>query len=167
MKLLLDKPESLDPSQNVILRLARKAFPMTQGYEGTAFFIRRKGHLLATPLFLALLMAETTDVLFAVDSIPAVFTVTRNPFIAYTSNVLAMLGLRSLYFLLAGALVRLRYLRTALSCVLVFPGSKMLLERFYPIPVVYSLLVIAIILGLGVVASLRAPATHASSARIA
>jgi tellurite resistance protein TerC len=155
VKLLLEKQKKHELEGKRILRWARKVFPITQGYEGTAFFVRRRGRLIATPLFLALLLAEMTDLVFAIDSVPAVLTVTGSPFLAYTSNALAMLGLRSLYFLLAGALIRLRYLRPALALVLAFLGSKMLLEHFYRISVAHSLLVVFTILGIAVAASLR------------
>jgi tellurite resistance protein TerC len=155
VKLLLERSKRADPNQSRILRWAKKLLPLTDRYEGAAFFIRRNGRLLVTPLFLELLLAETTDLIFAIDSVPAVFTVTDSPFIAYTSNALAILGLRSLYFLLAGAMVKLRYVRPALAIVLVFLGSKMLLEHFYRISTAHSLLVMFAILSIAVAASLR------------
>jgi tellurite resistance protein TerC len=118
--------------------------------------VRREGRLLATPLLLVLLLVETTDVLFAVDSIPAIFAVTLDPFIVYTSNVCAILGLRALYFVLAGAIRKFRYLRPGLAVVLTFVGVKMLVVRFYKIPVLVSLAVICLILLVAVLASLRA-----------
>ncbi|MDP3063601.1 MAG: TerC family protein [Chloroflexota bacterium] len=141
------------PERNPLLRLARRLFPVTEGYEGQRFFVRRAGKLMATPLLLVLLVVETTDLVFAVDSIPAVFAVTRDPFIVYTSNVFAILGLRALYFLLANAVGKFYYLKPALSVVLVFVGVKMLLAEVYKIPIVVSLGVIATVLGIAMVAS--------------
>jgi tellurite resistance protein TerC len=138
------------------VRLARKFLPLTQGYEGAAFFVRRGGQLFATPLLLVLLLVETTDVLFAVDSIPAIFAVTLDPFIVFTSNVFAILGLRALYFVLAGAVRKFRYLRPGLAVVLLFVGTKMLIVRFYQMPILPSLGVICLILFVAVFASLRA-----------
>ena len=123
-------------------------------YEGDHFFIRRAGKLLATPLFLVLLIVESTDLVFAVDSIPAIFAVTNDPFIVYTSNVFAILGLRSLYFLLAGVLDKFYYLKLGLSFVLAFVGTKMVIVDIYKIPVGLSLGVIASILAISVVGSL-------------
>ena len=117
--------------------------------------MRRAGHVLATPLFLAVVMVETTDIAFAADSIPAVLAVTRDPFIVYASNVLAILGLRALYFVLAGAITKFYYLRTGLSVVLIFVGAKMLATPFYKIPVTVSLLVILSVVAAAIGASLR------------
>jgi tellurite resistance protein TerC len=155
-KLLRGKQVEVHPEHNPVVRLARRILPVTQGYEGASFFVRREGRLLATPLLLVLLLVETTDVLFAVDSIPAIFAVTLDPFIVYTSNVCAILGLRALYFVLAGAVRRFRYLRPGLAVVLMFVGVKMLVVRFYKIPVLVSLAAICLILLVAVVASLRA-----------
>jgi tellurite resistance protein TerC len=155
-KLLRGKHVEVHPEQNPIVRLARKFFPLTQGYEGAAFFVRRGGQLFATPLLLVLLLVETTDVLFAVDSIPAIFAVTLDPFIVFTSNVFAILGLRALYFVLAGAVRRFRYLRPGLAVVLLFVGTKMLVVRFYQMHILASLGVICLILFVAVLASLRA-----------
>jgi tellurite resistance protein TerC len=155
-KLLRGKHVEVHPEQNPIVRLARKFLPLTQGYEGAAFFVRRGGQLFATPLLLVLLLVETTDVLFAVDSIPAIFAVTLDPFIVFTSNVFAILGLRALYFVLAGAVRKFRYLRPGLAVVLLFVGTKMLIVRFYQMPILPSLGVICLILFVAVFASLRA-----------
>jgi tellurite resistance protein TerC len=155
-KLLRGKQVEVHPEHNPVVRLARRILPITQGYEGASFFVRREGRLLATPLLLVLLLVETTDVLFAVDSIPAIFAVTLDPFIVYTSNVCAILGLRALYFVLAGAIRKFRYLRPGLAVVLTFVGVKMLVVRFYKIPVLVSLAVICLILLVAVLASLRA-----------
>ncbi len=156
VKLFLEKPEKIHVERNPMLRLARKVFPITEHYEGTSFFVRRTGKLLATPLFLVLVMIESSDVVFALDSIPAVFAVTQDPFIVYTSNVMAVLGLRAMYLLLAGAMARFRYLRTGLSLVLVFVGLKMIIARFYKVPVWVMLSMISAILAAAVWASLRA-----------
>ena len=131
----------------------RKIIPVTENYENDHFFIRRAGKLLATPLFLVLLIVESTDLVFAVDSIPAIFAVTTDPFIVYTSNVFAILGLRSLYFLLAGVVDKFYYLKLGLSVVLAFVGTKMVIVDFYKIPVGLSLGVIASILMIAVIAS--------------
>ncbi|MFN2564508.1 MAG: TerC family protein [Gemmatimonadaceae bacterium] len=130
---------------------------ITPVLRGGRFWVRQGGRLVATPLFIALVVVETTDLIFALDSIPAVLSVTRDPFLVYTSNVFAMLGLRSLYFLLAGAVERFRYLRTALAAVLAFVGGKMLLGDVVEVPTWVSLVVIAIAIGLGVAISLARP----------
>jgi tellurite resistance protein TerC len=141
--------------ENRILRLARRLFPTTATYEGARFFVRRGGVLHATPLFLVLVLIESTDVVFAVDSIPAIFAVTRDPFIVFTSNIFAILGLRALYFFLAGYLAELTYLKPALAVVLVFVGGKMLLVDLYKVPAPASLAFIALVLGVAVVGSVR------------
>ena len=142
------------PDANQLVRLLRRFFPVTTEYVGQRFFVRRDGRLWATPLLVVLLLIESTDVVFAVDSIPAIFAVTRDPFIVYTSNVFAILGLRSLYFLLAGSMSRFRYLKLGLSAVLVFVGAKMVLADVYKVPIAVSLGVIAAILAVSVIASL-------------
>lgn len=146
-----------DPSEmqnNGLIRFFRRIMPVTEGYEGEKFFTRRNGVLMATPLFLVLLLVESTDLIFAVDSIPAIFAVTQDPFLVYTSNVFAILGLRSLYFLLAGVVDKFHYLKLGLAVILVFVGTKMVLVDLYKIPVALSLGVIASILTISVVASL-------------
>ena len=127
-KMFFSKQEMVQPEKNLVLRLARKIFPISPDFDGQKFFTRLNGRLALTPLALVLLLVETTDLIFAVDSVPAVFSVTRKAFIVFTSNVFAILGLRSLYFLLAGALGYFRYLKIGLSVVLVFIGAKMLLD---------------------------------------
>lgn len=156
IRLFRHKHEEFKPERNPVLRLARRIFPITPEYEGAKFFVVREGRRFATPLLLVLLLVETTDVLFAVDSIPAVFSVTLDPFIVYTSNIFAILGLRSLYFVLAGAMRRFRYLRPGLSLVLVFVGIKMLAAEVYKIPTHISLGIISAILLVAILASLRA-----------
>jgi tellurite resistance protein TerC len=154
VRMLVADHETLAPEENLAVRVARRLMPVTTGFEGARFFTRRDGVRMATPLFLVLLMVETTDVMFAVDSIPAIFAVTQDPFIVYTSNVFAILGLRSLYFALAPMLERFRYLKVSLVFVLAYIGVKMLLAHSYPIPAGASLAVVAGILGVGLAASL-------------
>jgi tellurite resistance protein TerC len=145
-----------DPARNRVLRLVRRLFPVSESYEEGAFFLKRGGRLLVTPLFLVLVLIEASDVVFATDSIPAIFGVTQDPFIIYSSNVFAILGLRSMYFVLAGALQKVRYLRTGLSCVLMFVGAKMLMTRWVRISVHWTLVVILGILAATILASWRA-----------
>ena len=154
IRMALHKNEELHPENNPLVRLLRRIMPVTQGYEGDKFFVRRAGTVMATPLLLVLLMVESTDLIFAVDSIPAIFAVTNDPFIVYTSNVFAILGLRSLYFLLANIVDKFQYLKIGLAFVLTFVGAKMVLVDVYKIPVEISLAVIASILTISVLASL-------------
>jgi tellurite resistance protein TerC len=156
MRLLFSrKPADLQPEPILLSRLARRILPVSESCEGGRFFARRAGHVLATPLLLAVVMVETTDIVFAVDSIPAVFAVTQNPFIVYTSNVLAILGLRALYFVLVGAIAKFHYLRAGLSVVLIFVGAKMLAAPFYKLPITVSLLLILSVVAVAICASLR------------
>jgi tellurite resistance protein TerC len=157
-KLLRQGETEIHPEKNPVLRLFRKAFPVTHDYEGGKFFIRRPG-LYATPLFVVLLVIETTDVLFAVDSIPAVLAITLNAFIVYTSNVFAILGLRSMYFALAGMMELFHYLHYGLSLVLIFVGIKMLGVHYFRIPTVWALGIVIGMLAASVVASLLRPRT--------
>ena len=154
IRMAIQRNEEVHPEQNPVVKLLRRVMPVTENYEGEQFFVRRMGRVMATPLFLVLLIVESTDLIFAVDSIPAIFAVTDNPFIVYTSNVFAILGLRSLYFLLAGVVDKFHYLKVGLSAVLVFVGLKMLLTDIYKIPITLSLSVIATILTVSIVASL-------------
>jgi tellurite resistance protein TerC len=154
IKMALHRNEEVHPEHNPLIKLLRRIMPVTEKYEGEKFFIRRAGTLMATPLFLVLLMVESTDLIFAVDSIPAIFAVTNDPFIVYTSNVFAILGLRSLYFLLANVMHRFQYLKIGLAFVLTFVGAKMVLVDIYKIPVGVSLGVIATILTISILASL-------------
>lgn len=146
-----DAAPSLD--DNRLVRIAKRFYPVTEGYEGQKFFTRRNGVRYMTPLFLVLLLVETTDLVFAVDSIPAIYAVTDDPFIVFTSNIFAILGLRALYFVLAGYLSGLKYLKQGLAGVLVFVGTKMLLVDVYKIPALISLGVIIGILGIAFYAS--------------
>ncbi len=155
-KLLREKTPEFHPERNPVLRVARRLFPVTSDYEGAAFFVSRNGRRMATPLLLVLLLVESTDVLFATDSIPAIFAVTLDPFVIFTSNVFAILGLRSLYFILSSGIRRFRYLRPGLALVLIFVGIKMLVVHFYKIPMVLSLGIICCILLIAIAASLRA-----------
>jgi tellurite resistance protein TerC len=131
-----------DPTRNPVLRLTRRVIPSTPTWHGTKFWVRQNGRWLATPLFTVLLLVEMTDVVFAVDSIPAIFAVTQEPFLVFTSNAFAILGLRAMYFLLADLMHRFVYLKVGLAAVLVFVGVKMLLLDFYKIPITVSLAVI-------------------------
>lgn len=157
LHMLFAKKEEMHPEQNRISRFAVKYLRVRQGYEGGRFFIREDGKLFATPLFVVLLVVEITDITLAVDSIPAIFGITRDPFIVYTSNVFAILGLRAMYFLLAGVLGRLRFLTTGLSFVLSFIGAKMIVEPWVHISVEVSLVVVAALLLLALTASLLIP----------
>jgi tellurite resistance protein TerC len=156
-KLLLAGESHPDPGKNPLVRLFRRLYPVTDDFRGSHFFVHENGRRAMTPLFLALLVVESTDLLFAVDSIPAVFAVTRDPFLVFTSNIFAILGLRSLYFALAGLMDRFRHVKKALVFILFYVGVKMILSHHYKIPDLLSLSVIAGALTLGVVASLRAP----------
>jgi len=155
IRMAFHKDEELHPENNPLIKLFRRLIPVSEKYEGDTFFIRRSGVLMATPLFLVLLMIESTDLIFAVDSIPAIFAVTQNPFLVYTSNVFAILGLRSLYFVLAGVVNMFHYLKLGLAVVLTFVGTKMLLiETPFKIPTLISLGVVALILCISIGASL-------------
>jgi len=144
----------MHPERNPVVRLARRLFPVTETFEGARFFVQRDSRRYATPLLIALVLVETTDLVFALDSLPAIFSITLDPFIVYTSNVFAILGLRSLYFLLAGAVQRFRYLHYGLAAVLVLVGVKMLIAEVYHMPIALSLGLIAVFLGAAIVASL-------------
>jgi tellurite resistance protein TerC len=151
----------IDPASNPVIRMVRRLIPVTAAYEGQRFFIRRdvggSRRLFATPLFVVLVLVETTDLIFAVDSIPAIFAVTQEPFIVYSSNVFAILGLRALYFLLADVIHRFHYLKMGLSAVLVFVGAKMLMADVYDVPIGLSLAVIVAVLAVATTASLLWP----------
>lgn len=154
IKLLLQRNAHYDPASNPVVKLFRRYFPVSASFDGQKFFTRQGSKLVATPLFLALLVVEATDVVFAVDSIPAIFAITQDPFIVFTSNIFAILGLRSLYFLLAGVVDKFRYLKVGLALVLVFVGGKMLIADVYKVPVGLSLGIIGGILCVSVLASL-------------
>ena len=154
VRLLREQGKKYDPTRSRVTRLARKLFPISERYEGGKFFTRCDGRLCATPLLLVLIVIEVVDVTFALDSIPAIFSVTQDAFIIFTSNILAILGLRSLYFLLAGALSRFHYLSKALAVILIFIGARMLSAPWVHIPTGFALLGILLILGIAILASL-------------
>ena len=156
IKLLMRKDEEIDPERNPVLRLARRFLPITPNYHGQKFFVRLNGKFMATPLALVLLVVESTDIVFAVDSIPAIFAITRDPFIVFTSNVCAILGLRALYFLLEGMIRLFRYLDEGLAVILVFIGIKMLVSEFYKIPTWVALGFVAAVLAITITLSLIA-----------
>jgi len=157
IKMFFAGEEKIEPEKNPAVVLLRRWMPITDKFHGQQFFVRIDGRLWATPLFVVLLVIETTDVIFAVDSIPAIFAITRDPFIVYTSNIFAILGLRALYFLLAGILGMFQYLKVGLSFVLCFVGVKMMLVDVYKIPIELSLVVVAGILLVSILASLVKP----------
>ena len=165
IKMFLQGDEKIEPEKNPVVRLFQRMIPVTHEYHGQNFFILKSGKRHATLMMVVLIVVETTDVIFAVDSIPAIFAITTDPFIVYTSNVFAILGLRALYFMLAGIMELFVYLKVGLSFVLVFVGVKMLLVDIYKIPIGASLGVIGGILLLSILASLasrrRAAATNA------
>jgi len=156
IKLLRQGDEEVDPERNPLLKLFRKWIPVTEDYEGEKFWVRRPG-LYATPLVVVLLVVETTDIVFAVDSIPAVLAITLNAFIVYTSNVFAILGLRSMYFAVAGMMDLFEYLHYGLSLVLILIGAKMLLSHYYTVPTVVALGTVAGVIAISVVASIVFP----------
>jgi tellurite resistance protein TerC len=145
------------PERNFAVRIVKKLIPVTSEYHGSKFFVRIDGHLHATLLLIVLVVVETTDLVFALDSIPAIFAITTDPFIVYTSNVFAILGLRALYFALAGMMNLFHYLKIGLSVVLTFVCAKMLLANVYPIPITVALGVIGAVLLLSVLASMLWP----------
>ncbi|NJD77340.1 MAG: TerC family protein [Candidatus Methanoperedens sp.] len=153
IKMALHGDKKIDPEKNPVLRYFRKLMPVTENYEDDKFFVKRAGKYFATPMFIVLLVVESTDVLFAVDSIPAVLAITTDAFIVYTSNVFAILGLRALYFALAGIMPMFYYLNYGLSAILTFVGTKMLISDYYKVPTFVSLSVIAGILVAAVIFS--------------
>ena len=159
IKLFRQHGVGIEPENNPVLRLFRRWVPMTENYEGDRFVVRRTRPY-ATPLLAVLILVETTDVLFATDSIPAVLAITLKPFIVYTSNVFAVLGLRSMYFLLAGMMELFHYLHYGLAAILIFVGAKMLVSNYYPIPTWIALGVVAGVLLISVLASLLHPKSH-------
>ncbi len=146
IKMTMYKDKELHPENNIILRIFKKLMPVTDKYEGDKFISRIEGRRFATPLFVVLLVVETTDIVFAVDSIPAIFAITLDPFIVFTSNIFAILGLRALYFALSGVMQKFKYLTYGLSIILVFIGIKMLLASLYKIPIGITLGFILIVL---------------------
>jgi tellurite resistance protein TerC len=156
IKMLVSRHDNLEPEKNIVVKFARKFFPVSQSFEGPKFFTRVNGAKAITPLLLVLLIIESTDVMFAIDSIPAIFAVTTDPFIVFTSNVFAILGLRSLYFALAAMMDKFRYLKISLVFVLAYVGVKMMLSHTMPIPTLVSLTIIITMLFVGLVASIIA-----------
>jgi tellurite resistance protein TerC len=165
VKMWRSKGHAVNPEKNLVLRLLKRVMPVTDEYHGQRFFIRQAGRLVATPLFAVLVVVEATDVMFAIDSIPAIFAITTDPFIVFSSNAFAILGLRSLYFLLAGLIDRFVYLKQGLAALLVFAGVKILIADVWKMPVALSLAVILAILAVAIVASFRATRTadHSST----
>jgi tellurite resistance protein TerC len=169
IRMAMQDETDIEPESNPVLRLVRRLLPVTPDFRGQAFFVQEedrtvrtsgggsKTRLMATPLFIVLILVETTDLIFAVDSIPAIFAITQDPLLVYTSNVCAILGLRSLFFMLAGVIHRFQYLKLGLAVVLTFVGVKMLISGHYNIPVGWSLLVIGGILAVSVLASIFFP----------
>ena len=165
IRMAMQPEHDLQPESNPVFRLVRRLWPVTTQYHGQRFFVREEvggaRRLVATPLFVVLALVETTDLIFAVDSIPAIFAVTQDPFIVYSSNVFAILGLRAMYFLLADVIHRFHYLKLGLSIVLVFVGAKMLMADLYPMPIALSLGIILVVLATATGASLLWPAPAA------
>lgn len=151
------KADGLEPEKNPAVRLARKFIPVTPHFHGGHFFVRVQGKRHATPMFLVLLIVETTDVMFALDSIPAVIAITRNEFIVFTSNIFAILGLRSLYFAVSGVMQLFRYLNVGLAIILVFVGGKMLASHYVTVPIKISLGIIGAVLVASILASVLIP----------
>ncbi len=157
LKMLLPRKRALHPENNWMVRVARRMIPVVHDYEGQQFLVRESGRWKATPLFLALVAVEAMDIIFAVDSVPAVLAITRDTFVVYSSNVFAILGLRALYFALADILPRFRFLHQGLAAIIMFVGTKMIASDHFPISAVTSLTAIAIILGGTIAASLVFP----------
>ena len=157
IKMLVQKDGHAEPDKNILVRLFKKIYPVTNEYHSDKFFVKLDGRKFATPMFVVLLVIEFTDLVFAVDSIPAILAITNDTFIVYTSNVFAILGLRSLYFALSGVMKYFRFLKIGLSVILVFVGVKMMIVDFYKFPIVLSLSVIIGILAVSVIASLIKP----------
>jgi tellurite resistance protein TerC len=164
IRMFTQKEERVDLERNPVVRLARRLIPLSPSYDGTRFLTRTAtGKAVATPLLLVVLVVEWSDLVFAIDSIPAIFAVTRDPFLVYSSNVFAILGLRALYFVLAGMLDKFVYLKPGISFILIFVGLKMLLSGWFHFPILLSLGVIVTTLALAVVLSLRRSAREAEA----
>ncbi len=154
IKMAFQGETQIEPEKNIVLRIFKKIFPVTATYREGNFFVRENAKLFATPLFIVLLVVESSDLVFAVDSIPAIIAITKNPFIVFTSNIFAILGLRALYFALAGCVDKFYYLRHALSVILTYVGIKMLIVDIYKIPTGRSLLIIVGVLALAILLSI-------------
>lgn len=157
IKMLLQKDQHIEPEKNILVRLFKKFYPVTNDYHQDKFFVKLNGKSFDTPMFVVLLVIEFTDLVFAVDSIPAILAITNDSFIVYTSNVFAILGLRSLYFALSGVMKYFRFLKIGLSIILVFVGAKMCIVDFYKFPILLSLGIIISILAVSVITSLIKP----------
>jgi tellurite resistance protein TerC len=166
IKMAVRKDEAVDLESNVVVKTARRWLPISARYDGQKFWTVENGKRMATPLFLVLLLVEVTDLVFAIDSIPAIFAITKDPFLVYTSNVFAILGLRSMYFLLAGVVHKFVYLKYGLSMVLVFVGGKMMLLDVVKVPTAVSLGVIATLIGGSIAASLWTARGRAAAAAV-
>lgn len=153
LKMALAKDKEMHPEKNPVIRLLKRFVPLSHEYEDGHFFVRKNGALLATPLILVLIVIETTDVIFAVDSIPAILAITTDPFIVYSSNLFAIMGLRALFFALAGVIKKFHYIHYGLAAILAFVGIKMLISEVYKLPSIAALAVIAAILLLSIIAS--------------
>jgi tellurite resistance protein TerC len=161
IRMMRQKEEHIEPEKNPVVRLARRVLPFTSSYNGTSFFYRNvRGRFFATPLLLVLIVVEWSDLVFAIDSIPAIFAITRDPFLVYSSNVFAILGLRALFFVLAGMMDKFVYLKPGVAIILVFVGLKMLSSPWVKIPTLLSLLVVVGILATAVALSLRRSANE-------
>jgi len=160
IKLAVQKETEVHPENNPLIRFARKILPVTKDYEGEKFIVKHGGKRYMTPLLLVLLMIESTDIAFATDSIPAIFAITRDTFIIYTSNIFAILGLRSLYFVVAGFMKQFKYLKYGLSIVLGFIGIKMLIEPWYKVTIIISLVAIFGIITISIIASILHQSTN-------
>lgn len=157
IKLAFEKEKKIEPEKNIVLKLVRSVFPVTEEPAGAKFFVRQAGKLMATPFFIVLIVVETTDIVFAVDSIPAILSITTHSFIVFTSNIFAILGLRALYFAISGVMRLFAYLNYGLSFILVFVGVKMLLSDFIKIPVGIALSVVGGVLALSIALSIIFP----------
>ena len=167
IRMMTHKEEDIHPEKNIIYRAFRKFVPMVHGYHGQHFFVVENGRRLATPLLLVLFVIEGTDVVFAVDSIPAIFGITQDPFIIYTSNIFAILGLRSLFFVVARFMEKFHLLRYGLAVVLLFIGAKMLIAEYYKVPIVASLATVGGVLALSVILSIVFPPSEKEAKEIA
>jgi len=163
IKMLFQSDKKLEPEKNPILNLFKRFFPVADHNEGSKFFLKQQGKWFATPLFLVLILVETTDIIFAVDSVPAILAITTDTFIVFTSNAFAILGLRSLFFSLAGIIKLFRFLHYGLASILIFIGLKMTLADVYKIPIMYALIAVLSILVISVIASLLIPANNNKS----
>jgi len=163
VRMALKQDEEFEGDQNPVVKLVRRIFPVTDGYRGKDFFVLENGKRFATPLMLVLVLVEATDLIFAIDSIPAIFGITRDPFIVFTSNIFAVMGLRSLFFLLAHVVTKFHLLKYGLAVILTFVGVKMIIEPWVHIPILLSLGVVLGVLLLSIVASLIWPRAHQAS----